>query len=344
MSHKTPISAMRIRAGLTQSELAQMIGVSENTIANWEKGSASKWIRHLIKLCDALNCDLSDLNPDIASRDERMPHLTPRLLSNVRDYCEATLARNKKAAFNIASFATQHEPKLRYWLDQANWIMAQSQQDNGGELDPEAVSNALILQQLTSQLSLSAPNDITATKFLDIVQESRLSDKFLRRYASFSTENAKKDQEAYRKKYVRKLILQTNFLAVYVIGWRPGQESWIHHHGNSLDVIYVVDGVMTHWLLSPELWETENPSTPFEGSSVGRYEGNATQIQKGQFIVIPRRHAHQISNMSDAEMTTLHVRWGPPPDDDNWDSPQLLSEKRLIFEGDQKGLFQFQQP
>ncbi|MBE9101640.1 helix-turn-helix transcriptional regulator [Vacuolonema iberomarrocanum] len=56
------IAALREHAGLTQRELALTVGVTETTIANWERGrSGLEWIERLIKLCDALDCELTDL-------------------------------------------------------------------------------------------------------------------------------------------------------------------------------------------------------------------------------------------------------------------------------------------
>lgn len=56
------IAEFRERAGLTQRELSKLVGVTENTIANWEKGrSGIDWIEKLIRLCKALDCDLESL-------------------------------------------------------------------------------------------------------------------------------------------------------------------------------------------------------------------------------------------------------------------------------------------
>jgi transcriptional regulator with XRE-family HTH domain len=62
MKPVSKIAELREKTGLTQRELALMVGVTETTIANWERGrSGLDWIERLIKLCDALNCDLGDL-------------------------------------------------------------------------------------------------------------------------------------------------------------------------------------------------------------------------------------------------------------------------------------------
>lgn len=63
------IKSLREQAGLTQRELSLIVGVTENTIANWESGrSGLDLIEKLIRLCEALNCSLNDL---VEFRDAR---------------------------------------------------------------------------------------------------------------------------------------------------------------------------------------------------------------------------------------------------------------------------------
>lgn len=62
MSCVSKIGDLREASGLTQRELALKVGVTETTIANWERGrSGLDWIERLIKLCKALDCSLEDL-------------------------------------------------------------------------------------------------------------------------------------------------------------------------------------------------------------------------------------------------------------------------------------------
>lgn len=65
MENAQPISnigKLREEKGLTQRQLSQEVGVTETTIANWEKGrSGLEWISRIKKLCDALGCKLEDL-------------------------------------------------------------------------------------------------------------------------------------------------------------------------------------------------------------------------------------------------------------------------------------------
>jgi transcriptional regulator with XRE-family HTH domain len=59
------ISELRDRQKLTQRELAEAVGVTETTIANWEKGrSATEWFVRIDRLCKALGVSPGDLYED----------------------------------------------------------------------------------------------------------------------------------------------------------------------------------------------------------------------------------------------------------------------------------------
>ncbi|MDJ0723912.1 MAG: helix-turn-helix transcriptional regulator [Prochloraceae cyanobacterium] len=56
------IAQLRQKSGLTQRELAHIVGVTETTIRNYEKGrSILEWIERIIRLCKALDCQPEDL-------------------------------------------------------------------------------------------------------------------------------------------------------------------------------------------------------------------------------------------------------------------------------------------
>lgn len=59
------IGKLREKRGMTQRELSQLVGVTETTIANWERGrSGLDWITKIRRLCQALGCRLEDLLTD----------------------------------------------------------------------------------------------------------------------------------------------------------------------------------------------------------------------------------------------------------------------------------------
>lgn len=55
------IGAWRIYRGLTQSDLARMVGVSAGTIHTWENHKFLPRPMHLTLLCKALRCTVQDL-------------------------------------------------------------------------------------------------------------------------------------------------------------------------------------------------------------------------------------------------------------------------------------------
>ena len=56
------IGELRERQGLTQRQIALELGVTETTVANWERGrSGLDWIDRLNRLCKLLECDLDEL-------------------------------------------------------------------------------------------------------------------------------------------------------------------------------------------------------------------------------------------------------------------------------------------
>ncbi|MCC5660835.1 helix-turn-helix domain-containing protein [Nostoc sp. XA010] len=56
------IASLRQRVGLTQRQLADLVGVTETTVRNWENNrSGVEWFERVAKLCDSLQCTPNDL-------------------------------------------------------------------------------------------------------------------------------------------------------------------------------------------------------------------------------------------------------------------------------------------
>jgi len=275
-------------------------------------------------LCGALNCSLEDLAPEEETQHSEVYDLSDRDIETVKDYCEAVLAKDHRSSAKISSYATIHDPQLRYWLDQTDKLIYDFR-DKGIDIpDVEALVGGLTLCNLMNRLSDgqneqgAPPNEaykLSAKQFMDCVEKVNLSQNFINRYAIFS-----------KKNYKRGLIFQNWTLSVYVIGWRPGHEVPMHHHGNSLDAIRVVQGKMTHWQLSEK--EARDQNIPFEGIEGWwedeRFEAVSKEYKPGDLILVDKRTAHKIKNSSDDALVTLHYRFGTPADDDRWE-PDVLT-------------------
>lgn len=55
------LRAVRTAAGLSQTELAKRIGVTQSSIADWERGKCSPRAGSAVKLARVLRCSLDDI-------------------------------------------------------------------------------------------------------------------------------------------------------------------------------------------------------------------------------------------------------------------------------------------
>lgn len=61
MGNNNPITKRRLELGLTQTQLAEMLGRQQQSISDWETGRSTPTMRSLSKLSKALSCSIADL-------------------------------------------------------------------------------------------------------------------------------------------------------------------------------------------------------------------------------------------------------------------------------------------
>ena len=251
--------------------------------------------------------------------------LTPEAIAEVRRYCKARRLYNPALSRRLLNDSPT--PYI-YWIRQCDRIIEQCQKRGHNSIDTEAIVNSFILSNLLRKLEAAPPHQVNLEAFKALVQDVPLTDAFLERYVAFD-----------RQSYGRQLICRTWSLAVYVISWMPGQESWLHHHGHALDAIKVIRGEMTHWTVSPGDCEGD---VPFEGFSRSkRYEGPAQVFTAGDLVLIDRGVGHQISNRSSENLVTLHFRFGHPPEDNHW---RTTSDTEMLVWKQTEGCFDLLPP
>lgn len=98
------IRELRLEAGLTQPQLATILGVTKNAVTNWEAGSTRLDISMLSPLCDALGTTVDDLlshkTDQITSEEWKFLRRLRSLSPYDRDIISDTmrvLARNRLA-------------------------------------------------------------------------------------------------------------------------------------------------------------------------------------------------------------------------------------------------------
>ena len=94
---RSRIGQLREKIGMTQLELSRIVGVTETTIANWEKGrSGTEWIEKITKLCRALNCQLEDLIERESAESVPEEQTRKTSLSKLRQVYKAAKFSRKK--------------------------------------------------------------------------------------------------------------------------------------------------------------------------------------------------------------------------------------------------------
>ena len=58
---KVSLKAMRVNAEMSQFEAAKALGVTKNTIFNWETYKTSPNANQLIRLCEIYGCTMDDI-------------------------------------------------------------------------------------------------------------------------------------------------------------------------------------------------------------------------------------------------------------------------------------------
>lgn len=59
---KVSMKAARVNANLSQGEMARLMGKSQNTLIDWEKGRKKPRVDELQKYCEICGCDMSDIS------------------------------------------------------------------------------------------------------------------------------------------------------------------------------------------------------------------------------------------------------------------------------------------
>lgn len=59
---KISLASARVNAGLSQKEAAKLLGISNKTLCNWEKGSTFPNANHIIRLCKLYNITYERIN------------------------------------------------------------------------------------------------------------------------------------------------------------------------------------------------------------------------------------------------------------------------------------------
>ncbi len=228
-----------------------------------------------------------------------------KIANRIAEYREKVSLTQKELAkvigVNESTIANYERGRtISEWIDRLNKLCIRL---NCKLEDLVTYSEQEALQLLRYDLSQTRSSEITLDSFRLLIEDIEISQEFLSPYICFNS----------NKKFTRKLVFGEGYLVVYVIGWKPGQMTDIHHHAEALSAVRVVQGELTHWFPDGENGEIcLEPGEKFKNSET---------------IFVNRHQKHQLGNTSNEDLVTLTFRYGVPPEDNNWvDNFEELTE------------------
>lgn len=79
------IAKYRQAAGLTQAQLAEILGIGNDAVSRMERGTTTPTITRLLELADIFHCEIADLVTDASHRPTDQARQLERMLANLDD-------------------------------------------------------------------------------------------------------------------------------------------------------------------------------------------------------------------------------------------------------------------
>jgi len=108
LTPKSRVAELREQAGLTQVQLAALVGVTPNTIQNWEKPDGLSQLERYLKLAEVFGCNVPDLVEYVEAPESNSPKPKGFSIQELRDLRErwgtgTPAASNKSESGNTAN-------------------------------------------------------------------------------------------------------------------------------------------------------------------------------------------------------------------------------------------------
>jgi transcriptional regulator with XRE-family HTH domain len=85
---KSKVASLREQAGLTQVQLAVLVGVTPNTIQNWEKDDGLSQLEKYLKLAEVFGCLAENLVEYVETSEDEKPKSKGFSLQELRELRE----------------------------------------------------------------------------------------------------------------------------------------------------------------------------------------------------------------------------------------------------------------
>jgi DNA-binding XRE family transcriptional regulator len=105
---KSRVASLREKARLTQVQLAVLVGVTPNTIQNWEKENGLDQLQRYLRLAEVFGCNVSDLVEYVPAPEGKEPK--SKVVSLVEELGEV----RQKLGTGIKAQTTEPQPTHKF--------------------------------------------------------------------------------------------------------------------------------------------------------------------------------------------------------------------------------------
>jgi predicted metal-dependent enzyme (double-stranded beta helix superfamily) len=207
----------------------------------------------------------------------------------IRLAIQTELSGKENADFYMLCREAEQNPELESWIERVDDCITRLEQP-AIQILPGFIS----LEEFLAEYRKIDPAEMNLSLFTDLVQRVDISEDLLNRYIP----------DASQKSFAKENIHTCRLLGISVMLWKPGGAIPAHEHQNSLSIIRVCKGTLSHCKNLP----SNQTNTTIRREKIDYFEDELVTIDYGEH--------HELSNQQrDKDLVTIHFRFYRPSDD-----------------------------
>jgi predicted metal-dependent enzyme (double-stranded beta helix superfamily) len=227
----------------------------------------------------------------------RKNSLYTKVLQYIRLVTQVELSGKDNADFYQLCREAEQNLELESWIEVVDDCMTRLEQQANSILPP-----FLSLEEFLSELRKTEPDQMTLSTFTNLVQRVDIRDDLLNSHIP----------NAGSKPFLKENIHNSRLVSISLVLWKPGGCIPAHEHQNSLSVIRICKGTLSHW----QNLQLNQTQTVNERKKIDYIENELVTIDYGE--------NHELSNQqSNKDLLTLHFRFYRPSDDRDREGLQI---------------------
>jgi hypothetical protein len=212
-----------------------------------------------------------------------------KVLQYIRLVTQAELSGKDNADFYQLCREAEQNLELESWIEVVDDCMTRLEQQ-ANRILPAFIS----LGEFLSELRKTEPDQMTLSTFTDLVQRVDIQEDLLNSHIP----------NACSKPFLKENIHNSRLVTISLMLWKPGGCIPTHEHQNSLSVIRICKGTLSHWQ-NLQLNQTQTVS-----------KREKIDYIENELVTIDYSEKHELSNQQpDKDLLTLHFRFYRPSDD-----------------------------